>query len=125
MYILLSIICFVVTNFPELIVPAGVLAVYSTGRLSEKVGDDAAMVIAKTLIPICAVASVVLSLIMAVFVWNHYEETVSRGFRRWISNLRFFQNRLGFTIATLVEFLLMNFFLIYSIIVLVMSHSKK
>lgn len=125
MYIVLSILCFIVTNFPELIVPAGFLAVYSTGRLSEKVGDQTATVIIKTLIPICVVASAILSFIMTIFVWRHYEETISRGLRRWTSNLRFFQNRLGFTIATLIESFLMNIFLIYSAIVLLMCHFKK
>ncbi len=125
MYVVLSVLCFVVNNFPELIVPAGFFAFYSTGRLSMTVGDGAATIIVKTLIPICIVLSVALSVIMTVFVWRHYEETVSRGIRRWISNLKFFQNRLGFTIATLVESLFMNFFLTYSIIVLIICQVKK
>ena len=106
MYIVLSILCYVVNNFPELIVPAGFLAYYSTGRLAMIIGDGAATTIVKTLIPICIVLSVLLSVIMTFFVWRHYEETVSRGIRRWMSNLKFFQNRLGYTIATFFESLL-------------------
>lgn len=125
MYIVLSIICYVVNNFPELIVPAGFLAYYSTGRLAMTVGDAAATTIVKTLIPICVVLSIALSVFMTIYVWNHYEETVSRGIRRWMSNLKFFQNRLGFTIATFFESLLMNFFLTYFVIVLIICQSKK
>lgn len=115
MYVFLSILCFIVNYFPELVVPAGVLPLYATGRLSSAIGDGPAMTVVKILIPICIVASVVLSVIMTIFIWNHYEETISRGLRRWISNVKFFQNRLGFTIATFFETLLINFFLVYSI----------
>ena len=118
MYVILSILCFIVNFFPELVVPAGVLALYSTGRLSAAIGDGPAMTVVMILIPICIVASVVLSVIMTIFAWNHYEEAVSRGLRRWISNVKFFQNRLGFAIATFLETLLINFFLVYSIVAL-------
>ena len=118
MYVILSILCFIVNFFPELVVPAGVLALYSTGRLSAAIGDGQAVTVVMILIPICIVASVVLSVIMTIFAWNHYEETISRGLRRWISNVKFFQNRLGFAIATFLETLLINFFLVYSIVAL-------
>ena len=118
MYVILSILCFIVNFFPELVVPAGVLALYSTGRLSAAIGDGQAVTVVMILIPICIVASDVLSVIMTIFAWNHYEETISRGLRRWISNVKFFQNRLGFAIATFLETLLINFFLVYSIVAL-------
>lgn len=120
-HLALSILCFIVNYFPELVVPAGVLALYSTGRLSSTIGEGAAMTVVKVLIPICIAAAIVLSVLMAVFAWNHYEETVSRGLRRWISNVKFFQNRLGFTVATLFETILINFFLTYSVAALLMS----
>ena len=80
--------------------------------------------IIKSLFPVCIVVSFILSVIMTVFVWRHYEETVSRGQRRWISNLKFFQNRVGFTIATLIESLLFNFFLLFAIAGLIVCYIK-
>lgn len=124
MYAFLSLLCWVVTNFPEIIVIVVFFAYYSTGRLIQIVGENVAIGIIKSLFPVCIVVSFILSVIMTVFVWRHYEETVSRGQRRWISNLKFFQNRVGFTIATLIESLLFNFFLLFAIAGLIVCYIK-
>ena len=121
LYVVLTILCFIVNYFPELVVPAGLIALYSTGLLSAAVGNESAMAVIKALIPICIAAAFVLSFIITIFVWNHYEETVSRGIRRWISNVKFFQNRLGFTITTLFETFLIGLILIYSITAMALS----
>ena len=124
MYAFLSLLCWVVTNFPEIIVIVVFFAYYSTGRLIQIVGENVAIGIIKSLFPVCIVVSFILSVIMTVFMWRHYEETVSRGQRRWISNLKFFQNRVGFTIATLIESLLFNFFLLFAIAGLIVWYIK-
>ena len=124
MYAFLSLLCWVVTNFPEIIVIVVFFAYYSTGRLIQIVGENVAIGIIKSLFPVCIVVSFILSVIMTVFMWRHYEETVSRGQRRWISNLKFFQNRVGFTIATLIESLLFNFFLLFAIAGLIVCYIK-
>ena len=79
MYAFLSLLCWIVANFPEIIGIVGFLAYFSIGRLIQVVGENATTGIIKMLFPVCVVISVILSIIMTVFVWRHYEETVSRG----------------------------------------------
>lgn len=124
MYAFLSLLCWIVTNFPEIIGIVGFLAYFSTGLLLQIVGHDATTGILKILFPICIMVSCLLSIMMTIFIWKHYEETVSRGQRRWMSNLKFFQNRVGFSIATLIESLLFNFFLLFAIAVLIVCYIK-
>ena len=122
MYIVLFIICWMVSYFPVVLVSTGFLAYYSLGRLVMTVGDGLTTTIIKIVLPICLIVSVVLSVIMTVLVWRHYEDTVSRGKRRWMSNLKFFQNRVGFTAATLFESLVINFLLTFSVFLLILTN---
>ena len=116
MYIILSIICWIVTNLPTAIFLTFFLAVFCIGLMSQSIGEDLVNPFLEKTIPISAAASFVLSVIITIFVWNNYDEIISKGKRRWMSNLSFFQHRLGFSIATLVGSLLTNLFVALSVI---------
>lgn len=118
-YVILSIVCFLVKFFPGLFGCAVAGCWLATGHLVETVGDDQATNIVKTIVPLCIIVAAILSVFWAVFVWRNYEEMISKGLRRWTSNLKFFQNRIGFTIATLFESLMFNSCLLYIIVLFV------
>ncbi len=124
MYVILSIICFVVNYSAELMAFGVGGALFATGHLIQSVGNETATYIIKMLVPVCVVLSVILSSLITLIVWRHYEDTVSRGVRRWISNLTFFQNRVGYTAFTLIVSLVFNFMFIYSVAILLVCYVR-
>lgn len=119
MYFILIIVSFVLKYAPEIIGIIAFFTFFSLGRLVQTIGNDATTEFIIKVFPICTITSAIISIVLMVFVWKHYEETISRGSRRWMSNLSFFQNRFGFTMVTLLESLVINFLLIYSIVALI------
>lgn len=115
MYILLSILCRIISNFPVMIVLAGYSAYYSLGYLCMVDSNHSPSQI-KNIGIICAITSFILSILTTVFAWNHYDETISRGLRRWTSNLDFFRGSVGFTITTFFESIIFYFLILCTIV---------
>lgn len=115
MYILLSILCRIISNFPVMIVLVGYSAYYSLGYLCIIDSNISLSQIKNTGI-ICAIISLILSIITTIFAWNHYNETISRGLRRWTSNLDFFRGAVGFSLTTFVEAILFYFLFLCTIV---------
>lgn len=115
MYILLSLLCRIISNFPVMIALAGYSAYCSLGFLC-MVDSNFSVSQIKNIGIICAIASLILSIFTTIFAWNHYDETISRGLRRWTSNLDFFRGSVGFTLTTFFESIIFYFLILCTLV---------
>ena len=116
--ILLSAICWIVNN-PSILFLSILLALAATGHMADVAGQETASILVVRLAIYSGIASCVPAALCASFMWHNYDETISRGLRRWLSTLGFFQHQLGSTIATFVIMMAFGFLLMFSTLCLV------